>query len=63
MEVFICAAAIYLVLNFIIVRALGMLEKKLSPHLRDRNDTAPKKRSSSATLKAATVPDSQHIDS
>jgi octopine/nopaline transport system permease protein len=65
MEVFICAAAIYLVLNFIIVRALGMLEKKLSPHLRDRNATAataPKK-SSSVALKAATVPDSQHIDS
>src|SRR5471030_1767459 len=62
MEVFICAAAIYLVLNFIIVRALGMLEKKLSPHLRDRNSAAPKK-SSQATLKAATVPDSQHIDS
>jgi octopine/nopaline transport system permease protein len=42
-----------------------MLEKKLSPHLRDRNAAAPKKRSSSssATLKAATVPDSQHIDS
>jgi octopine/nopaline transport system permease protein len=65
MEVFICAAAIYLVLNFIIVRALGMLEKKLSPHLRDRNAiaaTAPKK-SSSVALKAATVPDGQHIDS
>lgn len=39
MEVFICAAAIYLVLNFIIVRALGMLEKRLSPHLRERNDS------------------------
>ena len=65
MEVFICAAAIYLVLNFIIVRALGMLEKRLSPHLRDRNATAaaaPKKPSGGA-LKAATVPDSQHIDS
>jgi octopine/nopaline transport system permease protein len=65
MEVFICAAAIYLVLNFIIVRALGMLEKKLSPHLRDRNATASaaSKKSSSVALKAATVPDGQHIDS
>jgi octopine/nopaline transport system permease protein len=62
MEVFICAAAIYLVLNFIIVRALGMLEKKLSPHLRDRHGAAPKK-PARAALKAATVPDSQHIDS
>lgn len=34
MEVFLCAAAIYLLLNFIIVRLVGLLEYKLSPHLR-----------------------------
>jgi octopine/nopaline transport system permease protein len=36
MEVFICAAAIYLVLNFLLVRAVAMLEHRLSPHLRKR---------------------------
>lgn len=36
MEVFLCAAAIYLVLNFIIVRLFGLLEYWLSPHLRAR---------------------------
>lgn len=35
-EVFFCAAAIYLVLNFIIVRALGFLEYRLSAHRRAR---------------------------
>ena len=35
-EVFICAAAIYLVLNFIIIRLLGLLEHRISPHLRAR---------------------------
>lgn len=34
MEVFLCAAAIYLVLNFIIVRLIAVIEYKLSPHLR-----------------------------
>jgi octopine/nopaline transport system permease protein len=34
MEVFLCAALIYLVLNFAIVRLLGLLEHRLSPHLR-----------------------------
>jgi octopine/nopaline transport system permease protein len=34
MEVFMCAAAIYLVLNFIVVRLMGLLEYRLSPHLR-----------------------------
>lgn len=34
MEVFMCAAAIYLILNFIIVRLMGLLEYRLSPHLR-----------------------------
>jgi len=36
MEVFVCAAAIYLVLNFLLVRAVAMLEHRLSPHLRKR---------------------------
>jgi len=35
-EVFICAAIIYLLLNFIIIRLLGLLEYHMSPHLRDR---------------------------
>lgn len=34
MEVFLCAAAIYLLLNFLIVRLLGWAEWTLSPHLR-----------------------------
>jgi octopine/nopaline transport system permease protein len=34
MEVFLCAAAIYLLLNFLIVRVIGLLEYRLSPHLR-----------------------------
>jgi octopine/nopaline transport system permease protein len=33
-EVFTCAALIYLALNFVIVRALGLLETRLSRHLR-----------------------------
>ena len=36
MEVFLCAALIYLVLNFVIVRLLGLVEYRLSPHLRTR---------------------------
>ena len=35
-EVFICAALIYLVLNFVIIRLLGLIEHRLSPHLRAR---------------------------
>jgi octopine/nopaline transport system permease protein len=62
MEVFICAALIYLVLNFIVVRALGMLEKKLSPHLRDRNGAVPKK-AARQVANEATVPDAHQIDS
>jgi octopine/nopaline transport system permease protein len=33
-EVFICAGAIYLTLNFLITRLLGLLEYRLSPHMR-----------------------------
>ncbi|MGE0006663.1 MAG: ABC transporter permease [Parvibaculaceae bacterium] len=33
-EVFACAGAIYLVLNFLITRALAMVERRLSRHLR-----------------------------
>jgi octopine/nopaline transport system permease protein len=35
-EVFICAGLIYLVLNFLIIRALRAVEHYVSPHLRDR---------------------------
>jgi octopine/nopaline transport system permease protein len=35
-EVFFCAALIYLILNFLIVRALGLLEYRLSAHMRAR---------------------------
>jgi octopine/nopaline transport system permease protein len=41
MEVFACAAVIYLLLNFLIVRAIGWLEHRLTPHLRERPNTAP----------------------
>ena len=34
MEVFLCAAAIYLLLNFLIERAVGLIEARLSSHLR-----------------------------
>ena len=36
MEVFLCAALIYLVLNFLVVRAVAWIEYRLSPHLRER---------------------------
>jgi octopine/nopaline transport system permease protein len=39
-EVFFCAALIYLVLNFLIVRALGYLEYRLSAHQRARPERA-----------------------
>ena len=35
-EVFICAGAIYLILNFLVTRAIQALERWLSPHLRRR---------------------------
>jgi octopine/nopaline transport system permease protein len=31
MEVFVCAAAIYLILNFIIVQLYALLERRLTP--------------------------------
>jgi len=40
-EVFICAALIYLVLNFIIIRLLVLLEHRISPHLRVRPTVTP----------------------
>jgi octopine/nopaline transport system permease protein len=40
-EVFICAGAIYLVINFIISRAVAALEHRLSRHLRDIADHRP----------------------
>jgi len=33
-EVFVCAALIYLGLNFLVVRIIGLLERRLSRHLR-----------------------------
>jgi octopine/nopaline transport system permease protein len=36
MEVFLCAALIYLVLNFVIVRLIGYVEYRLSAHTRPR---------------------------
>jgi octopine/nopaline transport system permease protein len=43
MEVFACAALIYLVLNYIIVRAIRWLEHRLTPHLRERPVHVPTK--------------------
>lgn len=40
-EVFLCAAAIYLVINFILVRLLGLVEWRLSGHQRRRPDSLP----------------------
>jgi len=40
-EVFLCAAAIYLVINFILVRLLGLFEWRLSGHQRRRSDSLP----------------------
>ena len=35
LEVFCCAALIYLIINFLIFRVLGLLEYSLSGHLRE----------------------------
>lgn len=40
-EVFVVAGSIYLLLNFVITRAIRMIEWRLSPHLRDAPSTAP----------------------
>ena len=40
-EVFLCAGAIYLVLNIAIARAVALLEWRLSPHLRRAPDALP----------------------
>jgi len=34
LEVFLCAGAIYLILNFLLTRAIALLERRLNPHLR-----------------------------
>ncbi|MCP6689675.1 ABC transporter permease, partial [Klebsiella pneumoniae] len=39
MEVFLCAAAIYLLLNFIIVQLYALLERLLTPHTRQNPAT------------------------
>ncbi len=41
MEVFLVAALIYLVINFLLVRAFGLVEHWLSPHLRARPASVP----------------------
>lgn len=40
MEVFLCAAAIYLILNFVIARIIALIEHRLSPHLRSMPQAA-----------------------
>lgn len=40
MEVFLCAAAIYLILNFVIARIIALIEYRLSPHLRSMPQAA-----------------------
>ncbi len=40
-EVFICAGAIYLILNFAILRALALLERRLSPDARASKNNVP----------------------
>ena len=39
-EVFVCAGAIYLVINFAISRGIALLERRLSPQLRDARPAA-----------------------
>ncbi|MBL8671190.1 MAG: ABC transporter permease [Alphaproteobacteria bacterium] len=39
-EIFVCAGAIYLIMNFAVTRAIKMVEHWLSPHLRDAPDDA-----------------------
>jgi octopine/nopaline transport system permease protein len=51
-EVFICAALIYLFLNFVIVRLLGLLETRLSRHLRAARPQAAVSRKVSSTTEA-----------
>lgn len=52
-EVFLCAALIYLGLNFAIVRAFGCLENRLSRHLRAPRSVAPARVSPDAAAAAA----------
>ncbi|SEG26962.1 ABC transporter permease [Bosea lathyri] len=41
-EIFICAGAIYLILNFLVTRAIQALEYRLSPHLRNAPSPMPR---------------------
>jgi len=41
-EIFICAGAIYLILNFLVTRAIQGLEWWLSPHLRQPPEVLPR---------------------
>ncbi|WP_297845074.1 ABC transporter permease [Pseudomonas sp.] len=57
MEVFLCAALIYLVLNFLVVRAVAWIEYRLSPHLRERPaGVLPKSAKSKTTVTSPTNP-------
>jgi octopine/nopaline transport system permease protein len=41
-EIFVCAGAIYLILNFLVTRAIQLLEWWLSPHLRQPPEVLPR---------------------
>jgi octopine/nopaline transport system permease protein len=41
-EIFVCAGAIYLILNFLVTRAVQALEWRLSPHLRQPPEVLPR---------------------
>jgi octopine/nopaline transport system permease protein len=42
MEVFLCAAAVYLILNFLLLRLIALVEYRLSPQLRPMPAAAPR---------------------
>ena len=55
-EVFICAAIIYLVLNFLVIRLMRLLEYMVSPHLRGRPSTVGVPGLAEAGIPKAIVP-------
>jgi octopine/nopaline transport system permease protein len=55
-EVFICAAIIYLVLNFLVIRLMRLLEYLVSPHLRGRPSTVGVPGLAEAGIPKAIVP-------
>jgi octopine/nopaline transport system permease protein len=50
--VFVCAGAIYLLINFFVTRVMQYVERRLTPHLRRRSDdsTRNKRRISGASI-------------